>query len=581
MVILTRLICSIPHENPKIKKSNVLCTRKYKTVRKELTLARFSYYKYQISEILFHYMQKIKFSSLFVLAGLTLALGQNEAQAQTLADGIRQTEAENYKAARKTFRALMNKDPKDAKPYYYMGDLLLQTSTLDSANAMFRKGMEVRSKEPLNYVGLAKVQFKQNKPVEADANIEEALKLSRRKDPAVMLEAAEAYMSAKHLDKAINMLTEAIKLDNKNADLYLLRGEAYFQKNVGGPAVTDFEQAARLNPKLAQAHMKIGKIFSQSRNYTQALDALQKAVAIDTTFAPAYRELGELYYQASQLENARDAYKTYVRLANNDIDARGRYAGFLYLSKDYPTAIAYADEVLAQDPKNYIMLRVKAYSLHESGDAENALKTMDQYFATAPKDKMLASDYENYGNILLKLDQNEKALENLNKALAMDTANVDIHVSLANLYQKNKEYNKAAHHFQKRINKGEGITLQDYFALGQAHYLGKNYQSADSAFAKITEVQPDLVVGHQWRARAMSSLDPETTKGLAKEHYEKVVEKGTADPAKNKAALIEAHEYLGYFYALKNDKTQARSHYQKIKELDPKNAKATEALKGL
>ncbi|RYZ17263.1 MAG: tetratricopeptide repeat protein, partial [Sphingobacteriales bacterium] len=352
----------------------------------------------------------------------------------------------------------------------------------------------------------------------------------------------------------------------------------YFIKNVGGPAKSDYEQALLLNPKLTLAQMKIGKLLGQARNYPQALEALKQAQTIDPNFAPVYRELGELYYRTGKIEEARDSYKTYVKLADNDIQARGRYAAFLYLSKDFPAAISYADEVLAQDPKNYIMLRIKGYSQYEAEKYDDARKTMEQYFATVPADKILGSDYENYGNILAKLDKNTEALENLNKALAADSTNPSIHTSLANLYQKNKDYKKAAHHFQQRINAGQGVTLQDYFSLGQAHYLGKNYAAADSAFSKITEVAPDIPFGYTWRARAMSSLDPESTKGLAREHYEKVVEKGAAEPAKNKAALIEAYEYLGYYYALKKDNAQARSYFQKAKELGNKALTKVEGL---
>ena len=40
----------------------------------------------------------------------------------------------------------------------------------------------------------------------------------------------------------------------------------------------------------------------------------------------------------------------------------------------------------------------------------------------------------------------------------------------------------------------------------------------------LTEQAPDSYLGDMWRARTHSAMDPETTEGLAKPYYEKVVD---------------------------------------------------------
>lgn len=49
-------------------------------------------------------------------------------------------------------------------------------------------------------------------------------------------------------------------------------------------------------------------------------------------------------------------------------------------------------------------------------------------------------------------------------------------------------------------------------------------QAADSVFALVAEQAPDSYLGDMWRARTHSAMDPETTEGLAKPYYEKVVD---------------------------------------------------------
>ena len=49
---------------------------------------------------------------------------------------------------------------------------------------------------------------------------------------------------------------------------------------------------------------------------------------------------------------------------------------------------------------------------------------------------------------------------------------------------------------------------------------------ADSLFKELSFQVPNSYVSYFWRARVNSMLDPETTKGLAKPYYEKVIEIG-------------------------------------------------------
>ena len=57
-----------------------------------------------------------------------------------------------------------------------------------------------------------------------------------------------------------------------------------------------------------------------------------------------------------------------------------------------------------------------------------------------------------------------------------------------------------------------------------------------------------------WRARTNSAMDPETTDGLAKPYYEKVMDMLLSkNEPKYNSALIECYSYLGYYYLLKSD----------------------------
>jgi lipoprotein NlpI len=69
---------------------------------------------------------------------------------------------------------------------------------------------------------------------------------------------------------------------------------------------------------------------------------------------------------------------------------------------------------------------------------------------------------------------------------------------------------------------------------------------------------------------------------LAKPFYEKYIELALADSAnaaKYRDGLIECYEYLGNFYALKNEFSITEEYLKKILELNPVDEKAKKGLK--
>jgi hypothetical protein len=76
-------------------------------------------------------------------------------------------------------------------------------------------------------------------------------------------------------------------------------------------------------------------------------------------------------------------------------------------------------------------------------------------------------------------------------------------------------------------------------------------------------------------------LDPDTKEGKARPYYEKFIVISGTEQDKYKKELIEAFSYIGYYNLLKMDNVKSREAWKKVKELDPSNKKADEALKTL
>lgn len=513
----------------------------------------------------------------------TLLFGGYFAEAQSLKDAIKLTENEQFYAATRAFRNLIQQQPTVGENYFYMGENYFKSEKLDSAQIAYNKGAETNISNPINYVGIGKVDWYSGKFDAAKANFTKALTMSNNKNALVLMKIAECYTKAekKDLMAAFSLLTAAAKLEPKNAEIYLLTGDAYLENNNDGSnAIKNYEKAAEIDKSSVQAILRMGQLYGRARNYNLALDYYKRAALIDSSFAPAYREQGELYYMAKQYNVAKAKYKRFLELSSNNLDARTRYASFLFLSKEYANAISEIKEIQKLDTSSNILNRLLAYSYYETGDFASGLSKSTTFFnrASIEKTKVLAQDYEYNGKLLIKSGNDSIGIEKLNKAIDMDTAKADLYSEIASSYMKQKKYALAISNYQKKITLGKP-NANDYFGMGRAYYFSKDFVNADSAFAQIIKSNPTLPLGYLWRAKSNTQLDASNEKGLAKPYYEQFVSLVKPEELeKNKKDLIEAYSYLGFQAMKLKDTPTAKQHWQKVLELEPSNEKAKKAI---
>jgi len=103
---------------------------------------------------------------------------------------------------------------------------------------------------------------------------------------------------------------------------------------------------------------------------------------------------------------------------------------------------------------------------------------------------------------------------------------------------------------------------------------------ADTCFAKLTIASPNYPVGYFWRGKANLQLDVKNEKWLAKPHFEKALElvKPEERSGSYKTNVIEACEYLGYYYVKQKDNAKAKEYFQIVNTLDTNNKKAKDFL---
>ena len=336
------------------------------------------------------------------------------------------------------------------------------------------------------------------------------------------------------------------------------------------------------------------------------MDKYKEAIAIDSNFAPAYRELAELYTLANQPKKSIENWKKYLAI-NNSNYAQYRFLSALFSNKQYTDAINEYEWLQKQDYRNLYSERLAAYSYYEMGDKTDkdayakGLIAIMRFFDMAGDDfKYISSDFKYKGLLLLKNGNDKAGRISLKKAIELDKSTESaIRSELSAACMQDKNYDCVINQLQIKMNieKGE-LTNGELFDLGRAYYYSANSLSktkqtnteqekeydnkllgADTVLAKLCQKTPNWPYGFIWRARTNSLRYPNIDNDIAKKLYETSINILEKDENKKNAYLVEAYEYLGYYYVVKKDKQNADLIWNKIKVLQPENKKQKEYFK--
>lgn len=491
------------------------------------------------------------------------------------------------------FSNLAESNTNKEEAYFTLGDIYFTLDMPDSAAYYYKKGLEVNPSSVPSMIGEAKLKIKTD-PKAAETVFNNLISGKNKKNPLYYTLIGQAYLDNGDFEKATEYAEKAKRADNKYADAYLLQGDIHAAQKIAGKAAEQYEQAIYFDKGHRQGYIKYARLYA-TVNMGLAIEMLNKLLALDAQSAIAYRELAEVYYANGQFSKAEEAYEKFVAMDNFYSESEMvKYATILFYNKNFNKSIEVAIEVLKKNPKNFVMRRLLMYNAVELKKHNLAIDYANSFMNEGDSAKYIYLDYMYYGRLLSAIGEKAKAYQQLEKALEIDPSKVEMYKELGDLYEQDHDYKNAIRQYANFIEKGgDKVILGDYYSLGRLNYSAagdttaayvvdrnKYIAAADSAFAVVAEKAPDNYLGYFWSARTNSLKDPESTLGLAKPYYEKVVEILT-DKGTNPNQLIEAYSYLGYYHYIKGQLAESIPYWEKILQINPDNAVAKQALEGI
>ena len=490
-------------------------------------------------------------------------------------DGIKYLNYQKNISAKNAFQKAYDANPKDPQAIYWLGQALLATDggdptkeQVDAAKALYQKGLTDAGSDAWLLVGMGHVEILQKGDINSvkqkfeqaiTATTETKGKNKGKPNPAILnaIGRANAYVSSNLGDHAyaIDKLKQAAAIDLTNADIMINLGINYLKLGGenGGDAVKAYQEAITRDPKNAYAMYRIGKIYQSQNNKDLFETNFNNAIAADPAFPLAYYAYYQ-YYAEREVNKAKEYLDKFV--ASADKDPRNEYflAEYLFRAGKNAESIAKAKELeasagLVAIPRISILY---AYNYDRMNDSVQAKANIEKFFAAAPADKIVPTDYELAVKVLSKFPGNDvQAISYIQKAIDSDTSTVNKinYMKLAaDINAKSKNYPEQFSWLKKAQALKPTVTSTDYYYLTDAAIKAKDYPEAVRLGDEYVAKYPDQMYGYRVKAIATVALDADTSKGTAIPAVQAYIDFLSKDPAKNSRILPYQFYYLASYY---------------------------------
>ena len=368
-----------------------------------------------------------------------------------------------------------------------------------------------------------------------------------------------------------------------------LAGDIALAKNDPEKADYYYGRAIYFDPRDSTGYLHYVRMHQQKEPALAVAKLKQLALYRDDCRTD--HRIAAAWYAGNKVKEAQAAYDS-ITIDSLSRDELVSYAMSAYLTHDYQKSIDVVSHARATRPRDFVLNRLMMYNYTELKQYDKALEASVDFFQHSDRHQTDSTeakgysylDYIYYGYVLNGNGQYAQGIEQFNRALSLDGGDrPDVVLAISKAYENIGQYPKAVEYYKNYMQKldEEERTAYVVYELGRLYYAQGTDKSvtaeltpekiealhlADKTFSEVDRLRPDSYLGCYWQARTNVALDPETTKGLAKPYYQRVIE---MTESKGGSQLTEAYKYLAYYYYINKDRNNAQRYIDKILDIDP------------
>lgn len=250
---------------------------------------------------------------------------------------------------------------------------------------------------------------------------------------------------------------KAVRLDPENLHALELRAQSFFYNNTPAEAEND---VALLNKESRETPMSLylnGQLSLWKGRNKEALEFYDKAILADNDFSTVYESRASLLFMMGSRKEALKDYNYLTKRHPESGQFRSYLGGFYYQQQNYTEAIKQFTKAIELEP-------TQAFHYYWRGTCFNTIN--NQLYTN--------KNFE-------EVDTNRwKALADFQKAVELNSSNLDFIAALGNAYYALSDYDEAIEIYLKLVELNP--TDFNFNYLGNSHYQKRDYNNAIDSY---------------------------------------------------------------------------------------------------
>ena len=384
--------------------------------------------------------------------------------------------------------AFTKRHPENGRAYLILANAYAATGRLDEALTIYRGLIQSLPTAPEFRLFAGMILRRQNKPNEARAYFEEALKLS----PAYALAAEQLIdfdLSKKDHDAAQRRVTEQLKLSTNSPAALMLQAKVSMAKRDLAGAEAALTRVIEVEPTAAAPYSLLASIYLSSREPQKALAQLRSSTEQNPKNPGPRLLMGAIYESLKDYDKAKKAYEDALKL-NPDMSAALNNLAYLLAEhlNQLDQALPHATKAHELSPEDPGATDTLGWIYYRRGEIARALPLLRESAAKMPEQ----AEVQYHLAMALYTTDNDAAARSaftnviaLDKTLA-DAKKVQQRISILDL---NVSDPKAVDSLESAL-KEDGNDFVAALKLGQAYERSGANEKARSAYERATKSNP-------------------------------------------------------------------------------------------
>ncbi|HHT9132458.1 MAG TPA: tetratricopeptide repeat protein [Candidatus Tripitaka californicus] len=394
------------------------------------------------------------------------------------------------------YKRILRALPEDVDTHYRLGLAYYEDKDYEAAIKELKTAIKESPTIPILYNQLGLAYQADDEPRDAIEEYQKALALEPEFFPA-RVNLGVVYYLQKRFTDAAGEFTQVLQKAPDHAGAHLGLGLAYVQMDKYEEAVSHFQEAIRLNPQDSEGYKQLGIVYKLQGKKDEALANLKTAVTLNPNDGEASWYLAGLYMERGKVDEAI-MYYTYVTDSMGGMPMAHYEEGMAFRKKGaLLEALAEFERAEKEDPR-YPGLQAQLASIyHELNKLDEAVEHYEKAlkYASGVQEAELR---RGLGNAYTQQWKFKKAIEQYNKALAIEPENAQTHKEIAEAYAFNRDIPAALPHWRKAAELSPNLAkdiweraLDFDYSIAEAHYaLGLIYEKQgkmDKALNSLTQ----------------------------------------------------------------------------------------------